>query len=301
MSPEPWLNIAEWLGTEGLQILLIFIGSILLGRLAGAASKRFMDRITKDEESRDSLVRSEAAKHKYAVAQVLTYVVVAIIVVFASVGVIERLGFSLTTLVAPATVLGAALGFGAQRVVQDFLAGFFVVTERHYGYGDVVEIWVTGCSQPAEGTVEDVTLRMTRLRTSGGEVVTVPNGQITKTINRSKDWARAVVDVPIPNENLGEVHEQLNQLCKDIYEDEEIKPLLLDTPSVIGVEELGADETVLRLVARTLPGKQFRVSRIIRARVVHAMFTYGVQSGKVISITAEELEPESDHVKKGEA
>jgi len=64
--------------------------------------------------------------------------------------------------------------------VQDFLAGFFVVTERHYGYGDVVEIWVSGSTQPAEGTVEDVTLRVTRLRTPDGEVITLPNGQITK-------------------------------------------------------------------------------------------------------------------------
>ena len=203
MSPQPWMNLAGWLGTEGLQILLIIVGSILLGRLAGAISRRFTNRITEGEESRDSLVRSEAAKHRYAVAQVLTYVVVALIVVVASVGVVERLGVSLTTLVAPATVLGAALGFGAQRIVQDFLAGFFVVTERHYGYGDVVEIWVSGSTQPAEGTVEDVTLRVTRLRTPDGEVITLPNGQITKTTNRSKDWARAVVDIPIPTEELG--------------------------------------------------------------------------------------------------
>lgn len=290
MSTAPWLKVASWLGTEGLQILLIVVGSILLGRLAGAVSRRFTNRITKGEKSRDSLVRSEAAKHKYAVAQVLTYVVVALIVVVASIGVIERLGVSLTTLVAPATVLGAALGFGAQKIVQDFLAGFFVVTERHYGYGDVVEIWISGATQPAEGTVEDVTLRVTRLRTADGAVVTIPNGQITKTTNRSKDWARAVVDVPIPNDELGLAHEELNQLCERIYKDEEIQPLLLDTPSVIGVEELGTDETTLRLVARTLPGKQFYVSRVIRAQVAKEMTIFGVESGEVTSITANKLE-----------
>ncbi|HHY07352.1 MAG TPA: mechanosensitive ion channel family protein [Corynebacteriales bacterium] len=291
------MNLAGWLGTEGLQILLIIVGSILLGRLAGAISRRFTNRITEGEESRDSLVRSEAAKHRYAVAQVLTYVVVALIVVVASVGVVERLGVSLTTLVAPATVLGAALGFGAQRIVQDFLAGFFVVTERHYGYGDVVEIWVSGSTQPAEGTVEDVTLRVTRLRTPDGEVITLPNGQITKTTNRSKDWARAVVDIPIPTEELGEANEELNHLCRELYEDEEIRPLLLDQPSVIGVQELGTDETVLRLVARTLPGKQFHVSRVIRAEAIRKMSIFGVESGKVTSMTADEVDLDSESEK----
>lgn len=302
MSPAPWLKLAGWLGTEGLQILLIVVGSILLGRLAGAVSRRFTSRITEGEQSRDSLVRSEAAKHKYAVAQVLTYVVVALIVVVASIGVVERLGVSLTTLVAPATVLGAALGFGAQRIVQDFLAGFFVVTERHYGYGDVVEIWVSGSTQPAEGTVEDVTLRVTRLRTPDGEVITIPNGQITKTTNRSKDWARAVVDIPIPNDELGVAHEELNQLCQRIYEDDQIQPLLLDTPSVIGVEELGTDETTLRLVARTLPGKQFHVSRVIRAQVAQKMSIFGVESGEITSITGDELDVMGrDKAVKGDA
>ena len=128
MSNPTWDSILSWLGTQGIQILLIIIGSILLSRLAGYVSRRVTRSIAKGEENRDSLVQSETAKHRYAVAQVITYVVVALIVVVATVGVVDRLGISLTTLVAPATVLGAALGFGAQRIVQDFLAGFFVVT-----------------------------------------------------------------------------------------------------------------------------------------------------------------------------
>ena len=101
-------------------------------------------------------------------------------------------------LVAPAAVLGAALGFGAQRVVQDLLSGFFVITEKQYGFGDLVALTVAGIAAPAEGTVEDVTLRVTKLRSSDGEVFTIPNGQIVKTMNLSKDWARAVIDIPVP-------------------------------------------------------------------------------------------------------
>ena len=101
---------------------------------------------------------------------------------------------------APATVLGAALGFGAQRVVQDILAGFFIITERQYGFGDTVRLAITGSSEDAEGIIEDVTLRVTRMRNSDGEVITVPNGQIVKATNLSKDWARAVIDVPVPGD-----------------------------------------------------------------------------------------------------
>ncbi|MDY2978503.1 MAG: mechanosensitive ion channel [Lawsonella sp.] len=286
MSNPTWASILSWLGTQGIQILLIVIGSILLARLAGFVSRRVTRSIAQGEENRDSLVQSETAKHRYAVAQVITYVVVALIVVVAAVGVVDRLGISLTTLVAPATVLGAALGFGAQRVVQDFLAGFFVVTERHYGYGDVVTIWVTGCSEPAKGTVEDVTLRITRVRTADGEVVTVPNGQIVKTINRSKDWARAVVDVPVRNQDIGPATHRLHELCDDIINDQQFRDLLLDKPTVIGVEEIGAEETVLRIVARSLPGKQFEVSRELRVRVAHSLAGLGVDSDKVQAVGA---------------
>lgn len=288
MSQDAWLAVAVWLGTQGLQIVLIILGSIILARLAGAISRRITRRITKGEESRDTLVRSEAAKHGYALAQVITYVVVALIGVVAAVGVTERLGIALTTLVAPATVLGAALGFGAQRIVQDFLAGFFVVSERHYGYGDVVELWITGASEPAKGTVEDVTLRTTRLRSADGEVITVPNGLITKNINYSKDWARAVVDVPVRNDEMMIAHKQLDDLCKETFEDQDVRPFLLDTPTTVGPQQLGTEESVLRIVARTLPGSQFHVSRILRARVATVMTSFGIDPGTVTSVTAEE-------------
>ena len=95
-------------------------------------------------------------------------------------------------------MLGAALGFGAQRIVQDLLSGFFIITEKQYGFGDLVSLTVAGINAPAEGTVEDVTLRVTKLRSTEGEMFTIPNGQIVKTVNLSKDWARAVIDIPVP-------------------------------------------------------------------------------------------------------
>ena len=94
--------------------------------------------------------------------------------------------------------MGAALGFGAQQVVRDLIAGFFIIVERQYGFGDVVHISAVGFVEGATGTIEEVALRTTRLRRPDGAVVVVPNGLIVQTTNLSREWARAVVDVPLP-------------------------------------------------------------------------------------------------------
>jgi small conductance mechanosensitive channel len=175
-------------------------------------------------------------------------------------------------------VLGVGLGFGAQRIVGDVLAGFFIITERQYGFGDVVAIQVLGGMEPAAGTVEDVTLRITRVRSADGEVLTVPNGQIVKVTNLSRDWARAVVDVPVPTgADVNRVNEILREVGRETFRDPGLRPLLLDPPSVMGVESLGLDQVNVRMVARTLPGKQFDVGRALRARVVEAFRDQGMK------------------------
>lgn len=182
-----------------------------------------------------------------------------------------------TSLVAPAAVLGVALGFGAQRFVQDLLSGFFVVAERQYGYGDVVRISAAGGLAPVTGTVEDVTLRVTRVRTVDGEVVITPNGQIVQVTNLSRDWARAVVDVPVPTgSDVGAVTECLVQVGEEAFEAADLHELLLDPPSVMGVESLQRDQLSIRIVARTLPGRQFEVGRKLRSRIATGLRAQGV-------------------------
>jgi len=157
------------------------------------------------------------------------------------------------------------------------LAGFFIITERQYGFGDVVAISVTGAGEPASGTVEDVTLRVTRMRSPNGEVVTVPNGAISKVVNLSRDWARAVVDVPIPTTvDVNRVNEILREVGREAFRDPGLRPLLLDPPTVMGVESLDLEQVNVRMVARTLPGKQFEVGRDLRARVVLAFRDQGL-------------------------
>jgi small conductance mechanosensitive channel len=186
----------------------------------------------------------------------------------AGVLIATRLGIPVTSLAAPAAVLAVALGLGAQRIVQDILAGFFIITERQYGFGDLISVSVPGLQNPAIGTVEGVTLRVTTVRTASGEVVITPNGQISQVTNLSRDWARAVVDVPVPAAvDVNRVSELLRLIGDEAYKEPGVRRLLLDPPAVMGVQGIDLDQFQVRLVARTLPGRQFEVGRILRARI----------------------------------
>jgi len=277
LAITPLTDLSTWVAGRGLEIVLVILGSILLARLVQWIGATVTARIDARATGGDALVRSEAAKHRHSLTQVLTWATVVLIYSIAVFFVLSLAGVPVTGLVAPATVLGVGLGFGAQRIVGDVLAGFFLITERQYGFGDVVNIAVVGGGDMATGTVEDVTLRITRLRSSNGEVVTVPNGQIVKVINLSRDWARAVIDVPVPTStDVNQVNETLREVGRQAFRDAALRKLLLDEPSVMGVESLGLDQVNLRLVARTLPGKQFEVGRDLRARIVLAFRRQGL-------------------------
>ncbi|MFE3443490.1 mechanosensitive ion channel family protein [Nocardia sp. NPDC059180] len=270
-------DVTPWLRSSGLEIVLLILGAVLFSRFATFLRDRVTRKIDAGFQSSDALVRTEAAKHRHALAQVVTWVVLTIVYVLVGMEVLQKLGFAVTGLVAPAAVLGAALGFGAQRIVQDILAGFFLITERQYGFGDVIRINVTGAADPAEGTVEDVTLRITTLRDADGQVIIVPNGQIVKVTNLSKDWARAAIDVPVSaSADITRVNEILHKVGEEAYRDRRLEPLLLDEPTVMGVEDLTVDQMNIRMVARTLPGKQFEVGRELRVRVAAALRREGI-------------------------
>ena len=272
----PLSDFSTWARGDLLVIVLLVLGAILLTRLADWARSRIVERIDARSRDTEELVRSEAAKHRHVVAQVLTWCVVAVIYVVTAVLVVQRLGVPLAGLVAPAALISAALGFGLQRFVQDLGAGFFITGERQYGFGDVVRISVTGVPEPAVGTVEEVTLRVTRIRSMSGEVIITPNGQITQVTNLSRDWARAVIDVPVPSSvDVGHATEVLQRVGQDVYADDRLRKMMLDEPTVMGVERIEVDAFSLRMVARTLPGMQFDVGREIRARVASAFRTEG--------------------------
>ena len=269
-------GIGHWARGSGLEIVLLVIGTILLTRFVSWLGERITRRIDANARETDALVRSEAAKHRHALAQVITWATLVVIYCATGIAVAQRLGIPLTSLVAPAAVAAVALGFGAQRIVQDILAGFFIITERQYGFGDLVHLGVPSVPSTM-GTVEDVTLRVTTVRTADGEVVITPNGQINQVVNMSRGWARAVLDVPVPaTADVNQVSELLRRLGEEAYAEPELSQLLLDPPAVMGVQSIDVNQFQVRVVARTLPGKQFDVGRALRARVAAALLREGI-------------------------
>jgi small conductance mechanosensitive channel len=299
-------EFGEWIITRGLRLVMVLIAAMLAVRFVTWIADQVARQLDERFVESDALVRSEATKHRQAVASVIQWVSIVLIAIWAIVQVAEVMQFSIGGLIAPATVLGAALGFGAQQLVKDLLSGFFIIVEKQYGFGDLVSLTVTGIAQEARGTVENVTLRVTRLRSSDGELFTIPNGQIVKTINLSKDWARAVIDIPVSTSvDLSKVNEVLHDACEHAQDDPLLGALLLDAPTVMGVESIEVDTVTLRLVARTLPGKQFEAGRQLRVLVMRALdrvniataadATVGVVEDDAAAIPAAQVAPQQSH------
>jgi small-conductance mechanosensitive channel len=273
-------NLGHWALTKGLHIVLVVLFAIITTRITRWIAARISRRLSRSDDHEES-VRSETVKHRQAVASVISSVAISVLYVVVAVDIANQLSLPVGSLVAPAAVLGAAFGFGAQRIVQDLLSGFFLITEKQYGFGDLVTLSVTSGGD-ARGTVEDVTLRVTKLRTGDGEVYTVPNGQIVKSLNLSKDWARAVVDIPVPaTADISRVNEVLRNVSTTAAREDGLPALLLDEPQLMGVESIEKDTIKLRMVARTLPGKQFEVGRRLRSLVVSALMRAGVATSGV--------------------
>jgi small conductance mechanosensitive channel len=190
--------------------------------------------------------------------------------------VMATLGLPLGPLLASAGVVGVALGFGAQSLVKDFLSGIFMILEDQYGVGDVID------AGEAVGTVEDVTLRVTRLRDASGIVWYVRNGEIVRIGNRSQGWSTALVDIPVGyNESLDTVLPLIRKVVQDLDESEDWKTRLLEEPVVAGVESMTGGVVTVRVIAKCAPNESFPVSREIRARVKAAFDQAGILAPQV--------------------
>ncbi|MBC6458711.1 mechanosensitive ion channel family protein [Actinomadura sp. HBU206391] len=180
----------------------------------------------------------------------------------ALISVLGTLGLNLAPILASASVIGVAVGFGAQSIVKDFLSGIFMLLEDQYGVGDVVDVG------PAKGTVEAVSLRVTRLRDINGVVWYMRNGEILRIGNESQNWARTVLDIPVsPDEDVDKVRTLLKETAETLAVDPPWDEIILEEPSVWGVQALTGDAMVVRVVLKTAPGKQAEVARQLRERV----------------------------------
>jgi small conductance mechanosensitive channel len=185
--------------------------------------------------------------------------------------VLGDLGINLAPLLASAGVVGVAVGFGAQNLVRDYLSGIFMLVEDQYGVGDVITVG------EATGTVENVTLRITRLRDVNGIVWHIRNGAIETLGNESQGWARAVIDFPVPFEaDLVKIRAVLQETGDTMWHEPTWRAVMLEAPEVWGAQEITKDEIVMRIVAKTAPLRQWEVEREMRARVKAALHAAGI-------------------------
>jgi small-conductance mechanosensitive channel len=189
--------------------------------------------------------------------------------------VLGDLGINLAPLLASAGVVGVAIGFGAQNLVRDYLSGIFMLVEDQYGVGDVITVG------DATGTVENVTLRITRVRDVNGIVWHIRNGAIETVGNESQGWARAVIDFPVPFESdLVTIRNVLQATGDAMWNEPTWRAVMLEAPEVWGAQEISSDGVLMRIVAKTAPLRQWEVEREMRARAKAALHQAGIYRTK---------------------
>jgi len=284
-------EIVHALTTTGLSIVLIVLGAWIVNRLArrcvvklgrGMGAGRLtrglsaVRRITPNAllETQEMSVRGD--QRREAVLGILKSVVSVLVYATALVMVLSEVGVDLAPLLAGAGVVGVALGFGAQSLVGDFLSGIFILIEDQYGVGDEVTFNPKSASgSTVSGTIEALSLRNTRLRALDGTVWHVPNGEMRALGNQSQHWSRAVLDIPVAHgTDLGRAKEVIAQVAEQIRQHD---PSVLEPPEVWGVQALNPNGITLRLVVKTTPSQQWRVTRLIREGIAVAFVREGIK------------------------
>ncbi|WP_370518206.1 mechanosensitive ion channel family protein [Micromonospora sp. AMSO31t] len=205
-----------------------------------------------------------------AIGSVLRSMVTAFIFGIALLMVLKEFSFDLAPLLASAGIAGVALGFGAQSLVKDLIAGLFMLIEDQYGVGDTVDLG------EATGVVEAVGLRVTTVRDGRGVLWYIRNGEIVRVGNKSQGWALVVVDLPIGFAGTEEATAVLRTAAASVALDPELSPQIVEEPEVLGVEQMTVDGAVIRTVVKTTADGQFAVGRELRRRLAEALENSGI-------------------------
>ena len=283
---ETWAEASDKLLATPLRILLIVAVAALANHLVRRGVRRLATKIT-DPGAQERLtnlkrrapravvstgsVSLRSAARARTLGLVLRSIASAVIWTIAGAMVLSELGIDLGPLLAGAGIAGVAIGFGAQSLVKDFLAGIFMLVEDQYGVGDIIDAGV------ASGTVEAITLRTTRLRDVEGTVWHVPNGAVARVGNHSQQWARALLDVEVAyGSDIERVEALIKSVADGLWRDAAWRGRILDEPEVWGVERVEPEVVAVRLVVKTRPAAQFPVVRELRRRLVDAFVDAGV-------------------------
>ncbi|HWB37423.1 MAG TPA: mechanosensitive ion channel family protein [Rugosimonospora sp.] len=205
-----------------------------------------------------------------AIGSVLRSFTTAAVFSVAALMILTEIGVNVAPLIASAGIVGVALGFGAQSLVKDLIAGLFMLLEDQYGVGDVVDLG------EASGTVEAVGLRITTVRDGRGVLWYIRNGEIVRVGNKSQGWAVVMVDAPIGFANVDQAAAVLREAADGLANDPEYADDIIDPPQVLGVEQITVDGAVLRTTVKTGSDAQWRVGRELRRRLTEALAGAGI-------------------------
>jgi len=274
-----WKEHAEVLIVQPLQVIAVVVVTLVIRGVAHRAINKVVRSSTEGsvprwlsplkERARESslwessVLRSERRRQRAGtIGSVLKSAVSFVLFVMAFLTILGIIGIDLGPFIAGTSIIGLALGFGAQNLVKDFLGGMFMILEDQYGVGDVIDV------KEATGTVEAVGLRTTRLRDVNGTVWYVRNGEIVRVGNQSQQFAQVVLDIPISaTDDIGAARTALDGAARELYEDEQWRGAFLGEPELLGVETMTREETVLRLAVKVRPLEQWRVARELRGRI----------------------------------
>jgi small-conductance mechanosensitive channel len=268
---EWWKTVLDlwnvWIIQTAIQIALVLLIAFALTRMLRRITTKVGNKVSQETTPIRALQRTET------LTRVLSSAGIVVIWVMGTFYVLGAIGANLAPLLASVGIIGLAVGFGAQNLVRDVVSGFFILLEDQYGVGDIIEI-----NQVASGKVETLTLRVTGMRALDGTMHFIANGEITHIANRSKDWARAIIDVGVAyKESSDKVRQSLEKVALTSKADDEVGRAMYAEPEILGVEMLGEYEVTWRMVVDTKPGRQWEVGRALRERIKAAFDEDGIE------------------------
>jgi moderate conductance mechanosensitive channel len=265
-------DVTDWFAESWVRILIIFGAAVLVTLLSRLVVTRFRKKLEGTASITQELNLQRAATLTGALSAGLIVVIWALAILMA----LGELGQNIAPLLASAGVAGVALGFGAQSLVKDTLSGFFILLENQFGVGDNIELQTP--SNRVAGRVESLSLRVTAVRAFDGALHVVPNGNIVVASNRSKGWARAIIDVRAAyEEDVENLRSVLEELFAELEGDRTLSEWIHEAPSVLGVERMGHDALVMRVIADTRPSKVMDVERLLRERISRRLVERGIK------------------------
>lgn len=264
------INSEVW--TQIWQTASIVVVAVVVWLLARWVIHRWSERLSSRLASTGELRDRAKAQRLNTVGRTLSVIVFIIVATVAIVTVLGVWGVPLGPIIASLSVVGIAIGLGAQDLVKDVIAGMFVLVEDQYALGDVVQL--AGVS----GTVEEIRLRTTVLRDLDGSIHHVPNGEVRVATNLTHEYSRVVVDLSVAyEESVDRALEVIDEVAAGLASDPEWSAAVVDDPEVLGVDALDDSGVVIRVLFATDPDMRWKVKREFLRRVKNGLDEAGIE------------------------